>query len=243
MNYTNIKYDFQQSLVRIDNIFFETNYYEQRDTIARETELTFQNGYYVDATAIFIDLRDSKKLNHEQHRRTLARVYKAFISEATAIINSYIGCKHIYIEGDCVWGMIETPYAYQINEVYLEVACKLAGLISVLNVKIKKQYKSFPQINAGIGISFGNALMVRSGYKGASVNETIWIGEVVGKAATLSGKGGRGGINRIVIDPSFYNKLNVENRKEFVSFYGEGDYNYHSNYVATVMHQWSENNK
>ena len=49
------KFDFEDSLKRIDDILSNTSSYEESDDIPKESDLTYQSGKYVKCTAFFID--------------------------------------------------------------------------------------------------------------------------------------------------------------------------------------------
>lgn len=60
-------------------------------------------------------------------------------------------CKEININGDCVWGVFNTPYKSDINTVF-GVAAKLNSLIQILNYKLRK--KGYKEISVGIGMNY-----------------------------------------------------------------------------------------
>ena len=64
-------------------------------------------------------------------RPTLAKMYRAFLSECVAIMNSWNMCKEININGDCVWGVFETPRKTDIDNVCL-VAAQLNSMGKIL---------------------------------------------------------------------------------------------------------------
>lgn len=37
----------------------------------------------------------------------------------------------------------------------------------------------------GIGLAYGRALMIKAGYKGSTINEVVWMGDVVNEASKL----------------------------------------------------------
>lgn len=47
-------------------------------------------------------------MTDEHKRPTLAKMYRAFLSECVAIMNAETDCKEININGDCVWGVFDT---------------------------------------------------------------------------------------------------------------------------------------
>ena len=104
MRANNKSFDLSSSLVRIDSILNDSTTYEEANDIPRIDDLSFKNGKYVKCAAFFIDLRGSSDLIETQGRKskTLARLYRAYISEIVAIVNSFETCREINIVGDCV---------------------------------------------------------------------------------------------------------------------------------------------
>ena len=108
MEVTNrILYDVEKSASRMDDILNASNSnYCDKTSIPARSSLTYTNGYYVDVTALFIEIVGSSDMTSEHKRPTLAKMYRAFISECTAIMNASEHCKEININGDCVWGFL-----------------------------------------------------------------------------------------------------------------------------------------
>lgn len=169
---TTYKYNVKDSASRIDEILNanDNDYEDNENNIPSRGQLTYKNGYYVNVTALFIDIVGSSKLTDGHRRPTLAKMYRAFLSECVAIMNSWEMCKEININGDCVWGVFETPYKSNVDDV-ISVAAQLSSMIKILNYKLKK--KKYNTISVGIGIDDGLALMVKAGYSGSGINDEI----------------------------------------------------------------------
>ena len=137
---TSYTYKIEDSADRMDDILDanDNDYEDEGNSIPSRDKLTYKNGYYVDVTAIFIDIVDSSKLTDGHKRPTLAKMYRCFLSECVAVMNSYEICKEININGDCVWGVFETPKMVDVEKV-IEVAAKLNDMIKLLNYKLKKK--------------------------------------------------------------------------------------------------------
>lgn len=150
------------------------NDYCDKDSIPTRIDLTFKNGYYVKAAAIFIGIIGLSDMTDEHKRPILAKMYRAFLSECVAIMNAETDCKEININGNCVWGVFDTPYKSNIDNV-ISVAARLNSMIEILNYKLRK--KRYSQISVGIGIDYGRALMVKAGYSGSGINDAIWMGD------------------------------------------------------------------
>ena len=52
-----------------------------------------------------------------------------------------------------------------------------------MNYKFKK-YNIVAELTVGIGISYGKGLVVKTGYKGSSVSEVVWMGCYRGSGKT-----------------------------------------------------------
>ncbi|WP_217992654.1 adenylate/guanylate cyclase domain-containing protein [Bacillus cereus] len=178
-------YEFTKSLERMDTILDPGSPFEDKDTIPKREDLTYINGYYVNCSSLFIDLRGSSQLPKIHQKRVLAKIYRAYISEMVAIINGSTLCKEINIVGDCVSAIFETPYKYNMDEVF-SLACDMNALIDILNYKLEK--KGYKPIKAGIGLAYGRVLMIKAGYNGSGINDIVWMGDAVNQASKMCGK-------------------------------------------------------
>lgn len=238
---TSYSYNVEKSAERMDDILDASdNDYCDKDSIPARSDLTFKNGFYVNVTAIFIDIVGSSDMTDEHKRPTLAKMYRSFLSECVAIMNAESDCKEININGDCVWGVFDTKYTSDIDEV-ISVACKLSSMIKILNYKLKK--KNYSTISVGIGIDYGRALMVKAGYSGSGLNDVIWMGDVVNSACHLCGIAGRNGRGQVVISSVVYNNLNEHNQGLFSSFYDASfKTRYEGNIIWIPMEEWYDEN-
>ena len=213
----------------------DNDYSDNENNIPSRDKLTFKNGYYVDVTSIFIDIVDSSKLTDGHKRPTLAKMYRCFLSECVAIMNSYTICKEININGDCVWGVFETPNISDVDKV-TDVAAKLNSMIRILNYKLEK--KNYEKINVGIGIDDGLALMVKAGYSGSGLNDVIWMGDVVNSACHLANRAGRGLRKTILVSSKVYENV-LENTQKLLSKCTiDGKIYYEGNFIWKEMENW-----
>ena len=235
-----MSYSVEKSSERMDDILDSSNSnFKDTDSIPLRSELTFKNGYYVNITAIFIDIVGSSDMTDEHRRPTLAKMYRAFLSECVAIMNSENNCKEISINGDCVWGVFNTPYKSDIDEV-ISVSAKLNSMIKILNYKLRK--KGYSEISIGIGIDYGRALMVKVGYSGSGINDIIWMGDVVNSACHLCNKAGRDFRKVIIISKTVYDNLNEHNQGLFSSYLDGWTTRYEGNIINTGMEEWYDKN-
>ncbi len=229
-------YNYVSSFNRIDEILSQPQgNYEERTTLPDRDELTYTNGFYAYCSALFVDIRDSSKLPSIYRRPALAKLYRAFISEVVAILNSHQKAREVNIVGDCVWGVFNTPQKADIDELFT-TACRVNSLMKVLNYKLLKNNYKTP-IQVGIGISYGRALMIKAGYSGSGLADVVYMGDVVNKASKLAAIGGGTKVyHPMVLDGIFRQNLN-EHNTGLTSYVPEIDA-YVSTAVNTVMEEW-----
>lgn len=232
-------YNFNKSIERINEILNSSDYnYQNNNGIPSRENLSFTNGYYVDVTVLFIDIRGSKKLSDKHIRPVLAKIYRSYISEIVAVLNGNLNVNEIYIEGDGVWAVFNTISKYQVESVF-STAAEISSLVDILNIKLFK--KNYSKIEIGIGIDYGECLYMKAGYKGSSINEVVWIGKVVGKAASLCSNGSRSYSNKeFMVSENVY--LNLSDHCKNLLSWNSSLNCYHGNVINTIMNEWSKEN-
>ena len=206
-----IYYDYLKSFERIDKIINDSYNYEEVDNIPSRDKLTSNNGFYVNCSAMFVDIRGSSKLPDIHKRPKLAKLYRSYVSEVVSVMNGNLSCVEVNIIGDCVSGIFDTKTTTSIDSV-LSTAAKISSLIDVMNYKFKKN--DIETIEVGIGISYGRALMVKAGYDGSGINDVVWMGDVVNKAANLCSYGRREWYDRrVMVSESIYINLSEDYKK------------------------------
>lgn len=204
-------FDIAASDTRIKEILESAETFDEVDSIPSRDSLTYSNGFYVNCTAVFIDIRGSARLTDSHTRPVIGKIYRAYISECVSVMNADENCKEVFITGDCVSGIFNSPYTYQIVGAF-ETAGKLSSLIELLNWNLQK--KGYKTIECGIGIAYGRALMIQAGAKGSGVKDVVWIGDVVNEAAHLCHEGNRDGRMPVQLSKSIYENL-TENYQKF----------------------------
>ena len=234
------EYNVDQSYLRIKEILDSSDAdYQERSDIPPTDSLTFTNGFYVSCSAVFIDIRGSKNLTQNHTRPVLAKIYRAYISECIAIMRNNLKVRHLNIEGDCVWGVFSTPFKPNIDEAFA-TSYFLASLVDVLNWRLEK--KGYAQISVGIGCSYGNALMIKAGYKGSGVNDTVYMGDVVNEAAKLCSIGNKKfGSKEIHVSNVFYSNLKPDNQKLLTKVYDPDCYG--GDVVSLDINNWLRDRK
>lgn len=190
--------------------------YEELDYIPDRARLTYANGFYVNCAAVFIDIRGSSALTATHNTPVLGKIYRAYISECVALLNKFQQCKEIFISGDCVSGIFDAPKREHIFEAVL-AAASLNSLIHHLNWRLEK--KGYTPIKCGIGVSYGRALMLKSGYSGSGINDIVWMGDVVNDASNLCHQGNKGGRLPVQVSTVVYQNLEEPSKSLFSSVY------------------------
>lgn len=251
------KFKFENSLSRIDDILSSTANYEESDDIPKKDDLTYKSGKYVQCASLFIDLRGSTDLIETQGRKskTLARIYRAYISEIVAIVNSFQTCKEINIVGDCVSAMFagkeETSQPAVIEA--LQSASMCNGMMKVLNVKFQKKWDGFQELKAGIGVALGRALVIKAGFSGSGISDLIYMGDVVNRASKMCGLAYKDFTAPICVTEAVYLSAgsfiaNSDNQQTFQDFL---TLKYHPKYGSVYtgyfhrvdLADWAEENK
>lgn len=213
--------------------------YEERDQIPPRSSLTYQNGFYVSCSALFIDIRDSKGLAEKHTRPVLAKIYKCYVSELVAVLRDNSCVNEVYIEGDCVWGIFNTPYKNNIDELF-STAAKASSLIDTLNVLLKR--KKYSTLSVGMGMAYGTSLVVKAGHKGSGINEVVWLGKLVGEAASLCSQANKSALDyELMVSSVTYENLGNDNKKLLTKHLFKDCY--HGTIINLNMNEWVKRNE
>jgi len=239
MESNHIQYDLEDSVERMDEIISASdNSFQELKNIPSRDRLTFNNGFYTDCSALFVDIRKSSELTGKHTRPRLAKLYRTYISEVVAVMNGNPNCAEINVVGDCVSGIFDTPHKSDIDRTF-STAFSIASLIDIMNYKFKKN--GFTELTIGIGLAYGRALMIKAGYKGSGINEVVWMGDVVNEASKLASYGNREySDGEIMVSSSFQQNLKDENKK-LLAWNSTRDC-YHGDVVSVFMDKWYRQN-
>lgn len=90
-------------------------------------------------------------------------------------------------------------------------------------------------------VDWGRALMIKAGHKGSGINEVVYMGDVVNRAAHLAHEAGRQWTNPIWVGEEFGANLNEQNRSMLTSSYSPSIGTYLSgDVVDSAMNAWIE---
>jgi class 3 adenylate cyclase len=234
-------YSYIDSAARISDILDQpSGQFEETKSLPDRDKLTYTNGFYSYCSAVFVDIRDSSGLTEKHTRPTLAKIYRSFISEMVAVLNGSAYVREVNIVGDCVWAVYNTPTKPSIDEVFYLVYTANT-LKKLLNVKLEK--KEFTPLNFGIGVEYGRALMIKAGFNGSGINDVIYMGDVVNRAAHLAHKAGRSYNDAIWAGETFAQNLKDDNAKLLTESYETGvGYVRKGSVVQTGMNKWIDEN-
>lgn len=237
MKSNHTEFNIKNSVERISNIIRSNNSYEERDSIPPLKELSFTNGFYAKCSVVCVSVRTSPQLTELHKSRDMAKLYRAYISEVTAVMNGNQKCAEICINGDCIIAVFDTPFNEDIDEIF-STAGKISSVIDLINNQFRK---TNVEINVGIGVAYGKALVLKAGYKGSSINEIIWSGEAIDEATRLASYGNKELTDKeTMISEIVYYNLNTDNQK-ILSFNSARNC-YHGNTVNVYMNRWYKQN-
>ncbi|KQV08441.1 adenylate/guanylate cyclase domain-containing protein [Leifsonia sp. Root112D2] len=229
-------YDHVAGAKRIRDILNQSDLdYQERDSLPSRDDLTFSNGFYAYSSALFIDIRKSSELPSKHTRPVLARLYRAFVSEMVAVFSADAFVREVNIVGDCVWAVYNTPSKTDIDDVFAR-AYTANSMVNILNKELTK--RGITNIEVGIGMSYGRALMVKAGYEGSGINDVVYMGDVVNQAAKLAAQGSKTYLDRpFMVDDVFYSNLNDHNKTLLTWNSSRGCW--HGTVIATGIDEWT----
>ncbi|MGG3124024.1 adenylate cyclase [Priestia megaterium] len=207
-----LNYDYKERKKKVEEILDNTDKVNEVSTFPRDEDFTYTNGYKAWAGAIFVDLRDSTTLFSGSNDVDIAKVIRGFTSEIIEILRKDPDnkLKEIGIRGDCVYAVYSSPTQNDL--------CNIAYRASQINTYMKMlnkllEERNLPTIKAGIGLATQETLAVKAGRKSSGINNLVWIGESVAKAAKLSDLGNKDGIRPIVMSSLFHSNY-IESQKK-----------------------------
>lgn len=239
MKSTGTNYDYVAGYNRMKGYLDSSdNNYQESNSLPSRESLTFSNGFYSNCSAMFIDIRKSSDLPNKYKRPALAKLYRAFISEVVAALDGCDLCQEVNIVGDGVWGVFNTPYKADINSTFSRAAM-VASVLKFLNHELKKH--GYEAINVGMGLAYGRALVIKAGFSGSGINDIVYMGDVVNRAAKLASHGLETWNDKeLMVSDVFYNNLSSENQALLSYNYTRSAY--HGTVVNSAMDEWYQKN-
>lgn len=94
----------------------------------------------------------------------------------------------------------------------------------------------------GVGLDYGRALMIKAGNKGSTIQDVVWMGDVVNQACHLSNEANSGYFDkRVFLSNIIYDNLNEAN-KALCTKDGSRDI-YQADIVNVEMNDWLKEQK
>jgi class 3 adenylate cyclase len=146
--------------------------------------LTFADGKEFDTAFLFMDIRKSSSITKLHLAEDAAKIYKLFF-RAMTFAGKYYGGRIGGFAGDRI--MIVFPFATDKTPrsnaaktaIYMQYILK-----NVLNPMLSNEYRH--PLEAGIGIDFGETLVIRVGQQGEGNNDRVWAGDAVNSSSKLA---------------------------------------------------------
>ncbi len=230
-------YNIKDSVERIAKILATEGGYEEKDSIPAAKDLSYITRVQARCSVLCVSIRQSPQLTDFHIRPEFSKLYRAYISEVTAVMNGNPKCADIYVEDDSILGVFDTPFSEDMDEVF-STAGKISSIIDFINYQFKNTMK---ELSVGIGIAYGKASMLKVGYKGSGISDFIWRGEALDEASRLASYGNKDPTDReTMMSEIVYYNLSSENKK-IVSYNLLRDC-YHGDTVNVYMGRWFKQN-
>ena len=195
-------YDYIEGKKDIEEVLDSKIEVKDPGSIPNENEFSFDNGVKAWASSIFVDIVSSSKFfaNNNISENVKSRILRAFVEQLVSIFNENDNIFEIGIRGDCVYGVFRAEYKQKVLSVFKTAYC-INTFFKMFNKMLSS--RSFPSIQAGIGIGTNKDLIIKVGKK-RIVNDKIWVGQSLVNASNLSKIANRQGYDPICLDETTY---------------------------------------
>lgn len=227
-------YNFEESLSRIDQMLdFTVEGNNSSTSVPSLNEIPTKGGVVTNCSVIQVEVKASTTKDYGK----LLTVYRAFFSEAIAIISSHPSCIDVQSLGTRLTAIVSTPFKKNI-EALIDRAAMINTLAQVITRKASGM--GLPEIAVRIGIDFGEAMLMRFGKYDPtelSPKAQAWIGNPVSMSSKLIETPNNNW--NIWISGVVYNNLNDEYRKFFHHEIESSGYG--ADIINTYMKNWLNN--
>lgn len=231
-------YSFEESLREMDLILDgDVTTVTEQNALPDDSENIVQKSLYAYCSVIYVDIRVMQDWMDANKRILYAKFYRSLVTQVCSLFESTKLCQDINSSDSAIWGIFDTRYKNDINELITLVA-QLNSLLKTLNFKMSK--RQWPTFRWGIGVCYDRILLFD--VKGES--DTIsraFFGPVLKNATRLASYGNKTYFDSpIMISEIFYSNLNDDNKKLFRNN-AEHDC-YHGNIINVEMDEWYKKN-
>ncbi|MDO5844906.1 MAG: hypothetical protein Q4Q53_07160 [Methanocorpusculum sp.] len=191
------KYDPEKIRCRIDNI------------LKNETESS--DLHYAKVCVLFVRIHNG---DWEDNWRSsvFSRVYECFITECLNVISANKWCLNVYVASACVWGVYDGDTVEKRDSV-VKTAAEVMKIVEFLNESFEA--KGYSKVLMGLGIEYGEGLMVNSNYSSCIDDNIVWGGGNTRKAFKLCCLAGKDNFLPVAVGESFYKELSKDMKKLF----------------------------
>lgn len=175
-------YNFEESLSRIDQMLsFQIKNDEAYAAVPTFADLPAKGGIITYCSVMHIVINLSSGSYSQQ-----LRLYRAFLSEAVAILSSDRNCVDILVQDKHLTAVFTTPFKNNIESM-IDKSAMINTLAQV--VSRKSNGLGLPELSVVIGIDYGEAMLMRFGKLNITeVNPEglVWIGRPMERARKLT---------------------------------------------------------
>lgn len=226
-----IQYNFEESLTRIDQMLnFQVADENVSPQVPTLSELPTKGGVIIYCSVMQIEITPSLLDDYGK----LVIVYRAFLSEAVAILSSHDHIVDIMVLGNRLTAVFSTPFKNNIESM-IDKAAMVNTLAQVVSKKAKGL--GLPGITIRIGIDYGKAMLMRFGnYNTSEIMPASlsWIGAPVE------------GVSKLIATPNYNLNLWISNivyqnlTEDYKKFFNhEVEYGgYGADIINTYMKNW-----
>lgn len=229
-------FSFEESLASIEKTMDQENdSVLERDNLPDSSDEMDGKVMFAYCSVIYIDIRMKQDLTDLTKRIVYGKEYQCIITQVCSLLGSIKLCHEVTVNENKIYGIFDTRYKYNIDEVIALVA-KLNSLLKAINFKFST--RNFPTIKWGIGVDYNRISLFSIPEEG---NVKIWTGPALRIAKRLASYGNMGYLDKtIMISDLLFTNMNADNRNLF-KINEEHDC-YHGNIVDTEMEEWLKKN-
>ncbi len=149
-------------------------------------KLTFNStGLKFEATALYIDMRDSTEVLNMHNKPTIAKIHKAYLYTTVKIATS-LGGEVRSFNGDSVLTFFQGTTKHSLSNVVM-AAMQIRYMIANEESGINTLLEKYSAVNFGIGLDHGKTLCAKVGIGGDNnTKDLIWIGNSINKSVIIS---------------------------------------------------------